>query len=72
MSQTRNESVKVLITRALDEFNQIKEYHKLLSIASDDAPEHSELLLQCYQTLSQPHWEELEIMLLMLEKQNGR
>jgi hypothetical protein len=68
MISRRRESVKVLAVRVLDEVARIKEYHKLLDIA-EDAPEKSELLVQCYQTLSCPHWEELERSLSELEEQ---
>ena len=66
MALPRTESTEALIIRALDEFGQLKEYHKLLKIASNNVPEHSELLLQCYQTLAEPHLEELEEILCKL------
>jgi len=62
------DSVAALATRALDNFKRIKEYNKLLEITFNQSPDTRELLLDCYTTLAEPYFEELELTLKALHK----
>jgi len=67
-NETNDQSLAAMVTTALDEWNMIRYYHRLLDFECSETPDTMELLTNCYKTLSEPHREELQLTLAAIHK----
>lgn len=57
---THEKSLSGLIIDAVNDLNQLKELRQLLDVALDKVPDKITLLVDTYQTMSEPHLDGLD------------
>lgn len=67
-NESNDQSLVAMVTTALDAWNFIKYYERLLKFENIDSDESIALLADCYIKLSEPYREELQLTLAAIHK----